>query len=661
MCGITGFISDKRANQSELSGIIQKMNECLTHRGPDAEGKWINERKGIALGHRRLSIIDLSEAGRQPMVSQNGRYVIVYNGEIYNYRDIKKSLKSKNVQLNFRGHSDTEIFLEATACWGLEEALKMANGMFALALWDKQEEKLSLARDRFGKKPLYFGWNGNQFIFSSELKSIMASPGFSNDISPKSLFHYLNYKNIPTPLSIFHGIYKLPAGTYIDFAYSELNKLPGWSKIKEKIIPFWKLANSVNQKSEKTDLSFAGACSKFRTLLRDSVDKRMISDVPLGAFLSGGIDSSLVVSVMQEVSQLPVKTFTIGFNDDDYDEASTAKSIADTLGTEHTEHYIEEKNAYSIVPELASVYDEPFADASQIPTMLVSRLAKRDVTVVLSGDGGDELMGGYSRHLFANKLWKYSKNIPLALRSMIPATRLANYENVIQKIYDRFSKNGFINKNHRQFANKVIKTVTALSAGSQEELYAGILKNKLNEQKLLQNTVIKAHGKDTAFDFEGVDDTLNMLEKMMFWDVKNYMMDDVLVKVDRASMSASLEARSPLLDYRLFEYVWSLPTKYLVSNKTGGKLLMKALLKEYLPGEILNQPKSGFTIPIGQWLKGPLNNWAGNLIDSPNGGYHYINKGYVQSIWQKHLQGIGNWQEELWTVLMFLQWHNTYL
>jgi asparagine synthase (glutamine-hydrolysing) len=388
----------------------------------------------------------------------------------------------------------------------------------------------------------------------------------------------------------------------------------------------------------------------------------MISDVPLGAFLSGGIDSSLVVSIMQEISSTPVKTYTIGFNNEDYDEAYTAKLTAETLGTDHTEHYFEEKNAYSIVPELSSIYDEPFADASQIPTILVSKLAKQDVTVALTGDGGDELMGGYSRHLFANKLWGFNKKIPAGLRNLIPSDTIANQENAIQKMYEFINRIGLKSKNYRQFGNKVTKAVSALTATDQKDLYSTLLKNKLDEEELFSVSSLKLTRDGNAFNFGNIADTENpMLKKMMYWDAKNYMMDDVLVKVDRATMSTSLEARSPLLDYHLFEYVWSLPTEYMVSNKNGGKLLMKSLLEEYLPEEILNQPKSGFTIPIGQWLKGPLRSWAEGLIFSNNGSYKYINKNYVRRIWQKHLKGKGNWVDELWTILMFLAWYKEHL
>jgi asparagine synthase (glutamine-hydrolysing) len=387
----------------------------------------------------------------------------------------------------------------------------------------------------------------------------------------------------------------------------------------------------------------------------------MISDVPLGAFLSGGIDSSLVVSIMQEMASTPVKTFTIGFHDEDYDEASTARLIADTLGTEHTERYLKEENAYSIVPELASIFDEPFADASQIPTILVSKLARQDVTVALSGDGGDELMGGYSRHLFANKLWSLNNKLPDVLRSLIPVNSISKNELNIQYLYDKISNTGLISKKHRQFGNKVAKATSALTAKDEKELYALLLKNKLDENKLFSNLLKENSQCGDSFNFSGINGNLSMIQKMMFWDVKNYMMDDVLVKVDRATMSTSLEARSPLLDYRLFEYVWSLPIQYLVNGEEGGKLLMKSLLEDYLPQEVLNQPKSGFRIPIGQWLKGPLKSWAEKLIYSNNGSYQYINKNYVESIWHDHLNGKGNWEDELWTIMMFQSWYKKFL
>lgn len=640
MCGIAGFISNKYKSTDTLRNIAREMGETLSHRGPDSGDIWVC--KTIGLAHRRLSIIDRSSAGAQPMVSACGRYVIVYNGEVYNSSNLRKKLLLEKE--NLRGHSDTEIVLEACSIWGVQKTIKQLTGMFAFALWDKKEKVLYLARDRLGIKPLYWGRFGDLFLFGSELKALRAHPGWKPEIDRDALASYMRHNYVPSPNSIYKGIYKLQPGSILT--------------LKQNSTPivecYWDMGTVAQHGlNEQLLLSDDDAVTQLEQLLSDAVNCRMVADVPLGALLSGGYDSSIVVALMQANSLRPVKTFSIGFNETGFDEAHHAKSVAKHLGTEHTELYVTSDEARDVIPMLADIYDEPFADSSQIPTYLVSKLTREAVTVALSGDGGDEVFAGYNRYFHGERFIKAANIFPKLLKSfvsgginLLPPDKWSLINHVLP---GRFKT--------PQLGDKLYKLQDILSH-DQSMIYRRLVSHWGEPELLVKN----AHELESVLlknDF--ASDVDGIIERMQLLDTVTYLPDDILTKVDRASMGVSLEARVPLLDHRLVEFAWQLPMHMKIRNGKG-KWILRQLLYRYVPKELVDRPKMGFGVPIGDWLRGPLREWAEELLNRKNiEGQGYLNAELIQKKWQEHLSGKHNWQYHLWNILIFQSWHEKWM
>ncbi|MFP4314139.1 MAG: asparagine synthase (glutamine-hydrolyzing) [Alphaproteobacteria bacterium] len=646
MCGFTGFLS-KNANFTvhKARSIAFSMLETLHHRGPDAGDIWQDPEAGCVLGHRRLSILDLSEEGAQPMMSASGRYVLSYNGEIYNFQDIRKECEDKNIK--FRGRSDTEIMLAAIELWGLNQALQKFNGMFAFALWDRKERILHLVRDRMGKKPLYVGWAGNTLVFGSELKALTVFPGFKREINKDALALYLNYACMQAPHCIYQNVWQLPAGHRLSLSYDHLSI---GSNLSASMEQYWSHLEVMNQArlDINPDKDDAAAISEFEDLLGLCVSERMISDVPLGAFLSGGIDSSSVVALMQKQASSPVKTYSIGFKETGFDEAVYAKKIARHLGTEHHELYLSGQDALDVIPHLSNIYDEPFGDSSAIPTYLVSKFARNDVTVALSGDGGDEMLGGYNRHFMGTKIRKFSRPLPSfarrALARILNAIPVRTYNKIL--------------KNHPQAGTRIHKIADILRLGSDTEIYSELVNTGLRNAAIVKEAkTLPIPITEDRYQPEDLD----FAQMMMYWDTISYLPNDILVKVDRASMAVSLEARSPLLDKRVYEYCWSLPHHMKIRNGKG-KWLLREVLARHVPRDLFERPKQGFAVPVGDWLRDDLKDWAETLLDEQSMQTDDIlNTDAVQKIWEEHKAGRGNNDQRLWTVLMFQSWKEKWL
>jgi asparagine synthase (glutamine-hydrolysing) len=640
MCGFVGVLSSTFFNESTL----QKMTRTLEHRGPDESTLWQDSLSGISLGHQRLSILELSNAGSQPMFSTNGRFALVYNGEIYNHLACRKVLAERGFQISWKGSSDTETLIEMISVLGLEKALKLTTGMFSLALWDKVEKKLFLARDRFGEKPLYYGWQGDSFLFGSELKALKIHPHFLNEIDSNTLGLYLQYNYVPMPLSIYKGISKLTPGCILSVSLD--NKAvcisTYWSAIdtmiKGKRNPF---QGSVTETIDETE-----------NVLKRAVQSQLLADVPLGAFLSGGIDSSLIVSLMSAVSSTPVNTFTIGFDENGFNEAVYAKKIADHLGTNHTELYVNPKDCFDVIPLLGSMYDEPFADSSQIPTYLVSKLAAGFVKVALSGDGGDELFGGYNRYFFAEKIWNNLRFIPKPLRkglySSISKLNTQQWDALSSVLHYILPK-----KYHfSNLTDKLIKASSLLAMESFDDVYFRLVKQWENPGDILNFDFYPQKNK-----LIGSDLFHNNMDKMMLYDLLTYLPDDILCKVDRACMAVSLESRIPFLDHHVFAFSSSLPLSYKI-NEGKSKWILREILKKYIPEILIDRPKMGFGIPLEAWLRGPLKEWAIDLLDEKvlkESGM--LNPKIVKQKWEEHISGKRNWHYQLWSILMFQAWY----
>jgi asparagine synthase (glutamine-hydrolysing) len=644
MCGIVGFLDTRRSKgREELSVTARRMASSLRHRGPEDEGVWVDPTSGIAFGHRRLSIIDLSPAGHQPMHSSCGRYVITFNGEIYNFKALRRELEA--LGQGFRGHSDTEVMLAAIAHWDVEGALKKFNGMFAFALWDRQEQTLYLSRDRAGEKPLYYGWAGNTLLFCSELKALHQHPDFRGEVDRGALAVYLRHNYIPAPHSIYKGIHKLPPGTLLAIRGFGSDASPK---------PFWSAKQAAEDGlSDPFVGSESEAVDQLDSLLNDAISMRMEADVPLGAFLSGGIDSSLVVAIMQANSARPVKTFTIGFENALYNEAESAKAVAEHLGTDHTELYVTPEEAMGVIPRLPSLYDEPFADSSQIPTFLVSQLARRDVTVSLSGDGGDELFGGYSTYFWGRSVHQQIRWMPRGLRAAA-AKALGPFA--------KFDWNALFEKHQsivpdsvkqRDLTRVLQKLTSILTVSGREALYRVLLSYWTDPASV----VLDAREKMTALtNKDSLAKLKDFVHLMMYLDTVMYLPDDILVKVDRAAMGVSLESRVPLLDHRVIEFAWRLPLAMKVKGDTG-KAPLRQLLHRYVPKKLVDRPKRGFGVPIHEWLRGPMRSWAEDLLN----GSRLREEGYfseepIRQKWMQHLSGRHNWHAPLWGVLMFQGW-----
>ena len=616
------------------------MTKCLAHRGPDDDGVWQDPEAPLLLGHTRLSIIDLSAEGAQPMVSASGRYMIVYNGEVYNFPALMAELEAQGV--TFRGHSDTEVILAAVDSWGLNRTLPKLNGMFAFALWDRKSRQLHLVRDRLGKKPLYCGWAGDMLVFGSELKVFHAAPAFETRVNRDALALYLRYACVPAPYSIFENVWQLPAGMRLTIDADDIKPGDDLSLLLE---PYWNLCRVVEEaKGRLSSKTENEVISEFDGLLSDAVKARMISDVPIGAFLSGGIDSSAVVALMQKNAASPVKTFSIGFEEQGFDEAGYAKDIAAHLGTDHHELYVTPQDALDVIPRLQDIYDEPFADASQIPTFMVSRHARSQVTVALSGDGGDELLGGYQRHFVVPDMLDRFEILPQSMRTLLANAMLAMPEAVLDKL----------RRDHPQFGSRVHKFAHLLALSGPDAVYRQLVSSWQNPESIvLRGTEGKVALTDPLWQPKG----LGFAERMMYGDALAYLPNDVLVKVDRASMANSLETRAPLLDYRLFEYVWTLPVSMKLRDGKG-KWLLRQVLSKYVPAHLYERPKQGFGVPVGQWLRGPLKDWAEDLLDEKTlQAESFFHSAPIRAAWDTHLKGHDNTHSHaLWTLLMFQSW-----
>ncbi len=640
MCGITGFwnLAHSQTND-ELTSIVAGMMDSMRHRGPDDSGEWVDQEPGIALGFLRLAIVDLSPTGHQPMLSADERYVMIFNGEVYNYAELKKELDSAGYE--FRGTSDTEVMLAAILEWGLENAVKRFNGMFAVALWDRRERELHLIRDRVGVKPLYYGWFGNTLMFGSELKSLAAHPSFKPEIDRQSLTLYLRYGYVPAPHSIYQGVKKLEPGTIVTFDRDK-------SQAEGNRIRYWSAREAVERGIQNP---FRGddreAISELDQLLKASVRDRMIADVPLGAFLSGGIDSSTIVAMMQAQSARPVKTFTIGFQEGAYNEAEYAKEVALHLKTDHTELYVSPRDALDVIPQLAFMFDEPFGDSSQIPTHLVSKLARQHVTVSLSGDGGDELFGGYTRYFNSLNVWGLVGRVPLPVRKVAGA------------VFDQASRLDWQKiTSHGRLATRFYHLAEIAKTKSADELYWRFSSNWDQPKQ-----VVIDGREPPAFHTAPENSQLlpEFAQRMMYLDFNTYLPDDILVKLDRASMATSLEGRVPFLDdHRVVEFVWRLPLHMKIRSGKG-KWILRQALYQYVPQKMVERPKMGFGVPIDSWLRGPLRDWAENLLDENRlRSEGYLNPEPIRKRWTEHLQKQKDWHYPLWYVLMFQDWlsHN---
>ncbi len=642
MCGITGFV-DTHDYNSEL--ICKQMVQSLHHRGPDHSAVWSHEGLGVTLGHARLSILDLSQAGNQPMTSHCGRYVIVFNGEIYNHLKLRKELVSSGYRELWRGHSDTETLLAAFSVWGVKKTLQETVGMFGLALLDLQDSKLFLARDRMGEKPVYYGWQNNSFLFGSELKALKAHPKFLNLINRDSLTLLMRHNSISAPYSIYQDIFKLSPGSILCLDLKT-------KKTKEE--KYWSFKSTVQSAIDNPFIgSEKDALSSLETVLSKSISDQMISDVPLGAFLSGGIDSSTVVAIMQALSSERIKTFSIGFNEKEFDEAKQAKLVAEYLGTEHTELYINSSKALDVIPKLPIMFDEPFADSSQIPTYLVAQLAKDYVDVSLSGDGGDELFGGYNRHVWVKSIWEKTSFLPQISRSLILYAITSLSPSSWNKFFAICSPLLPSRFRTSQPGDKMHKLANVIVSENPEAMYRNLVSHWNNPESV----VIGAKEPKTLLSDPLILPNLSETEqRMMFLDAVTYLSDDILTKVDRAAMAVSLETRVPLLDHRVVEFAWSLPLSMKINHGIGKQILRKLLYK-HVPEELVERPKMGFGVPINTWLRGPLIEWAEELLDPLRLKREgFFNAKEISKKWEEHKTGKRDWQHHLWDVLMFQAW-----
>lgn len=620
MCGITGFRDFKQSMGADaLRRIGTNMSNTLVHRGPDGGDVWVDDESCVVLAHRRLAIVDLSDAGAQPMHSASGRFVTVFNGEIYNFLELRRELESAGQKFN--GHSDTEVLLSAFEVWGVESALKRFNGMFAIALWDRHERSITLVRDRLGKKPVYYGWSPDHktFYFGSELKSLRAHPEFCGDIDRRALTGYIAHNYVPAPLSIYQGIFKLPPAS--------------WMKVdnhgQETQGCYWSIENAVLD-GLRSPVSGGDRViiDELETLLTDATRLRMLADVPLGAFLSGGIDSSLVVALAAKISSSPLRTYSIGFEEGGFDEAQSAKLIAQHLNTDHTEFYVTSEDARSVIPKLPAMFDEPFADSSQIPTYCVAHLARRDVTVALSGDGGDEVFSGYSRYAQADFIAKKLFMVPQIFRSVAAFGA------------------------HR-LGGKWSRYADVLRSVDEKDLYTQFITLWRDPSNILINATQDWPVVESLKNLPHFD---SFTSYMQYHDMAAYLPDDILVKVDRTSMATSLEARAPLLDYRVLEYSWRLPPRF--KNRNGkAKWILREILEKHIPSSMYDRPKQGFGIPQGAWLRGPLKEWAGDLLAQDRikrEGYFHPER--VSNLWREHISEQRDQSYRLWGILMFQSW-----
>ena len=647
MCGFAGALH-RGPSSSDWEDSLRAMGATIAHRGPDGEGVWHDAAAGIGVVHRRLAVVDRSSDGHQPMLSPGERYVLVYNGEIYNHAELREALLHRGC--SFRGHSDTEVLLTAICEWGVERSLQRCVGMFAFALWDRETRKLVLARDRIGEKPLYYGWQGRAFLFGSELRALRAHSAFGGQIDRGALTTLVRHNYVPAPHSIYSGISKLRPGTYLELDGS-LSSPPA----RIEPVAYWSLARVVlDGQRDRFSGSDEEATDELERLLKQAVGQQMLADVPVGAFLSGGVDSSTIVALMQSLSSRPVKTFTIGFEQPSFDESTFAGAVADHLGTDHTCLKVGAQEALGVVPQLGSLWDEPFSDSSQIPTYLVSKLARGSVTVSLSGDAGDELFCGYPRFEWTHDLWRVLGRIPVGLRRAAGTAAHGVPSRVWEHLFELVAPILPAAVRQRRLGDKVHGLATLLKESSREQVYRRVV----------------SHGGDPEATTMGSKEPPTVLtqprqwptqecffERMMFLDMMSYLPDDILVKVDRAAMAASLETRVPLLDHRIVEFVWKLPLS--VKRRAGQrKWLLRQVLYRHVPRHLIERPKVGFGVPLADWLRGPLREWAEAELDPRRLEKEgFFNTALVRQKWDTHQSGRGTGHAWLWNVLMFQSWY----
>ncbi|HEY4642176.1 MAG TPA: asparagine synthase (glutamine-hydrolyzing) [Thermoanaerobaculia bacterium] len=638
MCGITGIW---RKQRGDVAATAARMTGRIVHRGPDDAGVWADPAAGVALGFRRLSIIDLSPAGHQPMQSASGRFTMIFNGEVYNFLGIREELERGGLAPSWRGHSDTEVILAAFEAWGLDEAVKRFVGMFAFALWDSRERLLHLVRDRMGVKPLYYTAANGAVLFGSELKAMTVAEECPTTISRDALGLYTRFAYVPAPYTIYEDVWKVRPGMIVTFDADH----------RRTEREYWSLRDVIERTAaDRFRGSDAEAIEELDRVAREAVRLRMIADVPLGVFLSGGIDSSLVTALMQAQSSGPVKTFSIGFREAEYDEAHYAAAVAKHLGTQHTELYVTASEARDVIPLLPCMYDEPFADSSQIPTYLVSKLARQHVTVSLSGDGGDEFFAGYHRYFLGRKLWDKAESLPRVARPVAAAAMRAvpiRTWNTLLSPARRFVPRAL---RRERAGERIHKLAAAMTTSDPDALYRQVVAQWPSLVPGARELPIAITDRAA---WPRIDD---YIERMMYFDQVSYLPDDILVKVDRASMAVSLEAREPLLDHRLIEFAWRLPLSMKL-REGGGKWILKKLLARYVPPALIDRPKMGFGLPIDHWLRGPLTDWAESLLSERRlRDEGFFDARAVREKWTQHASGRGEWQQYLWTVMMFQAW-----
>lgn len=642
MCGFAGILASRHSSRRDLAQQVSQMIRPLTHRGPDDEGVWVDEAAGVALGFRRLAILDLSSSGHQPMASPSGRFHAVFNGEIYNFRDLRRQLEQYGYR--FTGQSDTEVILTAFDRWGIPEALSRAIGMFAMAVWDTTRRELSLVRDRLGKKPLFVYHEPGLVTFGSELKALVAGPSFDRAIDPRALASYLRYLYIPAPRSIFQRVSKIPAGHVLTIR--DTNCALGESK------SYWSLQEAFQAGlAHPFDGTDTDAIDELDRLLGDAVRRRLQSDVPLGALLSGGIDSSAVVALMQEASTRSTRTYTIGFDDEAFDEASDAGRVAKSLGTDHTELRLTGNDARALIPKLPDIFDEPLADPSQLPTLLVSQLARRDVTVALSGDGGDELFGGYNRYVYGMRMLPRLNRIPFRLRRALAA----GVSRVPLAAWDSLAGLSSVvpGAPRSRVGERIGKLTHVMAAPSVGDMYCSLLSAWQQPRRLMIDHQTGVDPNESVLD---AAQPAELLDRMMLADQMTYLPDDLLAKLDRASMAVSLEVRAPLLDHRVVEFSWRLPHRLKLRDGVG-KWILREVLYRRLPKAIVDRPKMGFSIPIDRWLRGPLRSWAeGFLTETELGRGGLLDPTEILRSWRDLQAGRAANGTRVWAVIMFQAW-----
>lgn len=669
MCGITGLWQNATVSNTRLSDLARGMANAIAHRGPDDEGAWADEQAGVALGHRRLAIVDLSAAGHQPMHSASGRWVIAFNGEIYNHRELREALQAAGAAPVWRGHSDTETLLAAVSHWGLEATLQRCVGMFAIALWDRETHTLTLARDRFGEKPLYYGWAGQgadrALVFGSELKALKAYPGFDAPVCREALAQYLRFMYVPAPRSIYQGIYKLEPGCLLTvqgpppLSAPAQPLRPGQTHGSLAVRRWWSLAGAVQAGARNPLTDEKEALRLLQEQLTAAVKLQSLADVPLGAFLSGGVDSSAVVALMQQQSSRPVQTFTIGFDEAGFDESPHAKAVARHLGTDHHEMRVSAQMAQEVIPSLPHMYDEPFADSSQIPTHLVSKAAREHVTVSLSGDAGDELFGGYNRYFWGPRIWHRLSWLPQPLRQslgyMLQTVPVGTWDALGRPLGVGSGTDGVA-----RLGDKLHKLGGRLqTVRTMDDLYRSLVSEWQDPAALVvreRSTVGMVEPSSLLDDPLPAEGAAAEQLRMMYRDTMTYLPDDILCKVDRAAMAVSLETRVPFLDHRVAELAWRLPLNMKIRGKES-KWALRQVLYQHVPRELIERPKAGFGVPVGEWLRGPLRAWAEDLLDGRRlDAEGYLHPGPIRTRWAEHLSGRHDHTPSLWAVLMFQAW-----